>query len=310
MGPMIFLWGTVMTLMGLAQSFGGLCAARFFLGFFESGFFPGAIFLVGQWYPPERTQFRMALFYCASAASGAFSGLLAAAIANLDGVAGQEGWRWIFILEGLATVLLGVTVFWLLPDSPDHAAGRWLTHDEARFLNLSHALARGQKKEKMNEEGKAKFEWSVLWSVLKDWQIYLQAIVFASNTVPNYGLKFTMPQILKNMGFTSTKAQLMTAPPYACGAIAALVSALFADKLTWRMPFIVTAQTMLVIAYSVLFAKAEHITSNIALCYFAVHLACVGIYPISPGCSAWTTNNLAGPAKRAMGVRRITCPYS
>lgn len=84
-GVLILCWGTVMTLMGTVKNFEGLCATRFFLGLTEAGFFPGAIFLVGQWYPPDRTQFRMALFYCASAASGAFSGLLAAAIVKMDG---------------------------------------------------------------------------------------------------------------------------------------------------------------------------------------------------------------------------------
>lgn len=82
-----------MTLMGVVQNFAGLCVARFFLGFFEAGFFPGAIYLVGQWYPPERTQFRTALFYCASAGSGAFSGLLAAGIAKMDGKATASGGR-------------------------------------------------------------------------------------------------------------------------------------------------------------------------------------------------------------------------
>lgn len=103
------------------------------------------------------------------------------------------------------------------------------------------------------------------------------------------------------MGFTSTTAQLMTAPPYACGAISALVSSLLADRFTWRMPFITTAQGLLIIAYAILFAKAEAIKDNVAVCYFAVHVACIGIYPILPGCNAWTINNLAGPEKRAVG---------
>lgn len=93
----------------------------------------------------------------------------------------------------------------------------------------------------------------------------------------------------------------MTAPPYACGAISALVSALMADRFSWRMPFIVGAQGLLIIAYAILFAKAEAIENNVALCYFAVHVACVGVYPILPGCNAWTINNLAGPEKRAIG---------
>ncbi|KAJ4315851.1 hypothetical protein N0V94_005737 [Neodidymelliopsis sp. IMI 364377] len=309
MGILVLCWGSIMTLMGVVSNFGGLCATRFFLGLFEAGFFPGAIFLVGQWYPPDRTQFRMALFYCASAASGAFSGLLAAVIAKMNGVGGYEGWRWIFIIEGIATVLMGVAVFWLLPDSPDHAAGRWLTNDEARFLRLNNVVTRGIKRKRgVNADGKKeRVKWGIFGQVAKDWQIYLQAMIFASNAVPNYGLKFTMPQILKNMGFTSTKAQLMTAPPYACGAISALLSSLLADKFTWRMPFIASAQALLIVAFAILFATAENIKDNVALCYFAVHLACIGVYPILPGCNAWTINNLAGPEKRAIGIATMIC---
>ncbi|KAG9201204.1 hypothetical protein G6514_005933 [Epicoccum nigrum] len=225
------------------------------------------------------------------------------------GVGGYEGWRWIFILEGLATVLMGVAVFWLLPDSPSHAAGRWLTADEARFLRLNNLMTRGIKKKRgVNADGKKEgIRWGIMGQVAKDWQIYLQAMIFASNAVPNYGLKFTMPQILKNMGFTSTKAQLMTAPPYACGALSALLSSLLADKFTWRMPFIATSQLLLIIAFSILFALAADIKNNVALCYFAVHVACIGVYPILPGCNAWTINNLAGPEKRAIGIATMIC---
>jgi hypothetical protein len=119
---------------------------------------------------------------------------------TLIGIGNYEGWRYIFILEGIATVLMGIAVFWLLPDSPAHAAGRWLTHDEARFLRLNHIVTRGLKRERhINADGKKeKVKWGVIGQVAKDWQIYLQAMIFASNAVPNYGLKFTMPQILKN----------------------------------------------------------------------------------------------------------------
>jgi len=68
------------------------------------------------------------------------------------------------------------------------------------------------------------------------------------------------------------------------------------------MPFIVGAQSLLIIAYSILFAKAADIANNVALCYFAIFVACIGIYPILPGCNAWTINNLAGAEKRAMGI--------
>ncbi|KAF2029114.1 MFS general substrate transporter, partial [Setomelanomma holmii] len=184
-----------------------------------------------------------------------------------------------------------------------------LTHDEARFLRLNHIVTRGMMcKRKVNRDGKKeRVKWSILGQVSRAWQIYLQAMIFASNAVPNYGLKFTMPQILKNMGFTPTTAQLITAPPYACGAISVLVSSLLADRFVWRVPFIVSAQASLIVAYAILFAKAEAIKDDVALCYFAVHVACVGIYPILPGCNAWTINNLAGPEKRAVDIATMIC---
>jgi hypothetical protein len=100
---------------------------------------------------------------------------------------------------------MGVGVFFLLPDSPDHAAGRWLTYDEAKFLRLTNIVTRGLKRERrVNADGKKeRVKWGVIGQVAKDWQIYLQAMIFASNAVPNYGLKFTMPQILKNSKSTT-----------------------------------------------------------------------------------------------------------
>lgn len=69
--------------------------------------FPGAVYLITQWYVQNQLQTRLAIFFCASALSGAFSGLLAFAIARMDGIGGRPGWAWIFILEGFATVVLG-----------------------------------------------------------------------------------------------------------------------------------------------------------------------------------------------------------
>lgn len=85
-----------------------------------------------------------------------------------------------------------------------------------------------------------------------------------------------MPQIIHNMGYTSATAQLLTIPPYAVGALAAYAFSVFADRYSWRMPFIVGPQLSLVVAFSILFTKSEDIKDNIALCYFAICLACFG----------------------------------
>lgn len=218
------------------------------------------------------------------------------------------GWAWIFILEGILTVLLGVASFWLLPDSPA-ASGRWLAEPEIKYLNLMYRKFRGIRREDMKKsispEEKAehrKQKMKVLFSVLTDWQIFLQAMIFMASSVPTYALKFTLPQIMVNMGFSSTNAQLLSAPPYIAGAISAVVVAKFADKYRWRLPFIVGPLLSLMCAYAVLFSFSAKISQHVALCYTFVHVATISVYPVVPGANTWTVNNLAGPDKRAMGI--------
>ncbi|CAG7925649.1 unnamed protein product [Penicillium olsonii] len=303
LGTLITLWGIVMTLTGIVTNFGDLVACRVLLGVFESGFFPGAVFTISSWYLPNETQVRIALFYAASALAGAFSGLLAFAIVKLDGLGGLEGWRWIFILEGIASVVAGVATFFLLVDTP--ALSSWLTSEERRYLQLRQLAVQGNST-RVKEAEKSRM-WEIARSVITDWQLYLQALVYCSNTVPNYGMKFTMPQIIKNMGYTSSNAQLLTVPPYVVGAISAFASGVLSDRFRWRMPFIFGAQLLVVISFAVLFAKAEDIASNIPACYFAIFLANAGFYPINPGGNAWTLSNLAGPTKRSQGIAYMIC---
>lgn len=85
-----------------------------------------------------------------------------------------------------------------------------------------------------------------------------------------------MPQIIQRMGYTSAKAQLLTIPPYAVGALSAYVFSIFADRYAWRMHFIIVPQLLQVVAFSILFTKASEISDNVALCYFGVCLACFG----------------------------------
>jgi MFS family permease len=138
-------------------------------------------------------------------------------------------------------------------------------------------------------------------------------------------MKFTMPQIITGMGFTSARAQLLTIPPYALGALSALVFSIFADRYSWRMPFIVVPQVTQVVAFSILFTHAAEIEDNIPLCYCAVCLACAGylsstmfklsyqsltpsrMYPILPGVNAWNVANTPNPVKRAIGIGYLIC---
>ncbi|KAK2041937.1 MFS general substrate transporter [Colletotrichum somersetense] len=293
---LILSWGTVMTLMGIVKDFQGMVICRVFLGLCEAGFFPGAVFIVSTWYPRHELQQRLAIFYTASAFSGGLSGLLAFGIARMDGIGGLEGWRYIFLLEGAVTIAAGLAMPFLIVDTPEMA--KWLSDDEKRFIDLRLRLS-GVRSQ--TQEGD-KLSWRLLFQTLTDWKIGLGILLAWANSVPNAAFKFTMPQIIKQLGFPTATAQLLTIPPYFCGGVAAWVTGRMSDKFTWRMPFIVGPMAVLAVALGILFHYSGDVNINVPAMYIGVVLAQIGTYPLLPGISAWIGNNLAPSWKRSIGL--------
>lgn len=195
---------------------------------------------------------------------------------------------------------MAVACYLLLLDSPSLSPG-WLSPDEIRYLEVRQQASSAHSG---HHEG---FSKRILWSVLADWKIYLLILANWSNAVPNYALKFNMPEVIQSMGYESANAQLLTIPPYAVGAISAYGFSVFADRCSWRMPFILIPQCSLVVAFAILFSKAAEIDDNIALCYFGICLACFGMYPILPGVNAWNVCNIPNPHKRAVAIGYLIC---
>lgn len=143
---------------------------RFFLGLTEAGLFPGVQFYLSCWYKRGEFGIRSAIFFSAAALAGSFGGLLAAAIAKMNGVAGIPGWAWIFILEGLLTVVIGIASFWMVHDFPDEA--RFLSPDEKN--RVLRRLASDKQGSSKHED----FQVSFLTQVLKDWKTYTGMIIY------------------------------------------------------------------------------------------------------------------------------------
>ncbi|KAF2964218.1 hypothetical protein GQX73_g9346 [Xylaria multiplex] len=165
----MFFWGASMVGMGFCYNYSGLLAARWFLGLAEAGLFPGVNYYLSCWYKRSEFGIRAAIFFSAAALAGSFGGLLAAAIEKLDGKGGLEGWRWIFVLEGLLTVVVAVASFWMVHDFPDDA--RFLTPDDR---------ARVIRRLKMDQQASAQHEeWNTryLYDGLKDWKMCVIGIV-------------------------------------------------------------------------------------------------------------------------------------
>jgi MFS family permease len=120
----------------------------------------------------------MSVFFSAASMAGAFSGLLAFAIQKMHGIGNLAGWRWIFILEGVVTVVVGFAVPWMLPDSPESAG--WLTPEEKRFIR--YRLERDFGTEDGRVETLDEFNIKYLVAALMDWKIWLTVFVYWGNT--------------------------------------------------------------------------------------------------------------------------------
>ena len=142
--------------MGLVTSYHGLLIARIFLGVAEAGLYPGVAYYLTMWYKTDELAFRQSLFFSAASVAGAFSGLLAYAIAKMDGIGGLAGWKWIFILEGMLTVAVAVAAFFILYDFPDTAS--FLTVEEKAWV-VHRLKYQGSKKSGRAIAESDRFQW-------------------------------------------------------------------------------------------------------------------------------------------------------
>ncbi|KAK5938679.1 hypothetical protein PMZ80_008870 [Knufia obscura] len=289
-------WGIIMTCMGVVKGFTGLWTTRLLLGVFEAGFFPAATYLLTVWYVRWEVQSRLAIFFSTASMAGAFSGLLAFALSQMDGIGGLAGWRWIFIMEGIVTVALGVAVPWILPDSPQLCT--FLTPAEKAFIDRRLARDSGTEHGKLQtQEG---YQFSSVKNALLDWKIWFCCLIYNGGSIPIYGFTYTVPTIITELGYTGQQAQLLTMPPYFCGAIATVVFSYLADKKRIRWPFIVIPYSIALIGFIGLISIPH--PRYPGLTYGLLFLIPIGVYPPIVALISWVGNNLSPTWKRATGM--------
>ncbi|KAF3481783.1 MFS transporter [Arthroderma uncinatum] len=251
--PVIMLiWGICMTTMGLTTNFSGFMAARWFLGLTEAGLFPGVGYFLSCWYKRSEFGVRMAIFFSAAAVAGSFGGLLAAAIAKMNGVGGKAGWAWIFILEGLVTIVIAVASFWMVQDFPDSAT--FLSEDDRK--RVIRRLSQDKQSSAEHEE----FKMSYFWARYK-----------------------------------STKAQLLSVPPYAVGCVLTIGIGVLADRTKKRGLCNIGVSLLGIAGFSMLIgAKSPEVR------YAGTFLGAMGIYPCIANTISWASNNTEGVYKRGV----------
>jgi len=228
--------------------------------------------------------------------ASAFSGLLAFAIENMKGVAGLNGWRWIFIIEGIATVLVGVTLPWTLPDSP--ATASFLDAEEKRFIK--HRLEEDSGTSRGHVGTNEGFKMTYIVSALKEWRLYLAVIIYWGNSIALYGFTYSAPTIINGLGYTTAKAQLLTIPVYVLGVISTIFFSVLADKHQKRWPYIVIPFSIGLIGFIGLLATP--VKKYPGLTYAFLFFIPAGVYPPLICCLSWVGNNLAPSWKRAVGM--------
>ncbi|HKT60338.1 MAG TPA: MFS transporter [Gemmatimonadales bacterium] len=202
-------WGLAASAMMLVHTPSSFYALRFLLGVAEAGFFPGIIFYLTYWYPaPERAR-AYARFLAAIPVCGVIGGPISGALLGLDGRLGLQGWQWLFVLEGIPSVLVGLAVLWLLPDRPRDA--RWLRPEERAWLEERVEAERAQG---------GPTHAASLGRALGNPMVWWLGLSYFLLIVPLYGFALWLPQLIKASGdFTNFEVGVITAIPYAVAAV-------------------------------------------------------------------------------------------
>ncbi|KAL5866563.1 hypothetical protein ACKVWC_010456 [Pyricularia oryzae] len=283
-------WGIVATLMGIVTNPAGFFAARFFLGVTESGLFPGVVYYFSMWYQRRERQYRIALFFSGAALAGAFGGILAWGIGHMRGVVWANSWRWIFILEGIATVAVALAAYFFIQNYPDTA--KFLSPAQKRSI---HARLAADSDATLDE----RFNWANVTAALRDPACWLYGLGFHTVSLPLYTLSLFLPTIIANLGYTSAVAQLLTIPPYAFAFVTTLTVASLSERYRRRALPIAGSAALAIVGYVVLLANTNPVARP-GVSYLGTFLAAGGIYPAVALVLSWPAINVSGQTKRAV----------
>ena len=284
----MFTWG----LVSGAQAFvtGGLSfnIVRILLGVAEAGFFPGIIFFLTLWFPSAYRARIVGLFMFAIPISTVIGSPLSGFILNLEGVGGLHGWQWMYLIEAAPALLMTFAVLYYLTDRPSEAA--WLQPDERAWLqNRLNA-------ETANRESFVKMTW--LQSMLDPRVIALGCVYMALN-IPQYGLSFFLPQIVKEFGVSNVQAGFITAIPYAVGGIAMILWGRHSDKTGERVWHCIIPFIAMLVGLGLAAMIADPTLKMVAIC-----IAAWGFFAILPVFWTLPTAFLSG-AGAAAGIAAV-----
>ncbi|KAI8137901.1 major facilitator superfamily domain-containing protein [Fennellomyces sp. T-0311] len=291
----VVTWGAIVCFMALVKNHSALYGLRILLGFAEAPFYPGMVFLLGNWYTRQELGTRTAFFVAGSQFSGAFSGLISGAIAQtLDGAHGMRGWKWLFIIEGLIGVVIGVAGFFLIPDYP---------HNTRFILNEQRTIA----VKRLEMQGKkviaTGLNMTTLRNVATTPYIYLFILIFTCMQL-GMGILQQFAIILRESGYDASFANYMTVPVWCLAAVVIVTQGYLSDKYSKRHWHIQAGALWTLIWYILLVAvKGGNVP--IPLLYVCVYMV-VPVLGISPIMMTWNNEiHQCDPETRALAIAMV-----
>ncbi|BBU31884.1 MFS transporter [Burkholderia sp. THE68] len=281
-------WGIISATMAFVTGPTSFYVVRFLLGAAEAGFFPGIILYLSYWFPARHRAGVVALFMAAAPISTALGSPLSAALLEMNGVMGLRGWQWMFVLEAVPALILGVVVFFYMTDKPEKA--KWLKDDERAWLvNVMNT-------ETANRATGGKHG---IISGLANPRVLALSLIYFGTSAGLYTLGIWAPQIIKQLGVASMTVGLLNAIPPVISVIAMVFWSRHSDRTgerTWHVVLACVAATIgLVIA-----ALANSVVGLIA----ALTLVNIGISCAKPPLWTMPTTFLSGAAA-ATGIATI-----
>lgn len=295
LGINMIILGIVSTCQGLTKSYGGLLALRFLMGIFEATLPAGAAYLISEYYTRKEASLRFAMFFTFGILGPCISGLLAYGIRNMNGIQGKEGWRWIFILEGILTIAISFLIFFLVPDFPE----RTDILSGAEKAHLLEKLRRDKGDQKLTIR-------SVNWvKTLSDYKIWFPTLMFFCCDMTAASMSAFLPTILRELGWKAARAQYMTIPVWLTGIVAQVFGCWVSGKIGWRFPFVLMGIMVTMIGWIIQIAYSEKHPVSAGVRYFSLFAMSGGTFIQMAMTTSWMTNNLRGRASVAVGTAMI-----
>jgi MFS transporter, ACS family, tartrate transporter len=277
-------WGIISALMALVSGVWSFYGVRFLLGIAEAGFFPGIILYLTYWYPAEYRARFLAAFAIAVPVSTVIGAPISGLLLGLDGAMGLKGWQWLFIIEGVPSVLLGIVTWFYLTDRP--AKADWLTAEQKAWLaaKLESEVAAKQAANHLS-----------LGQALASPKVIALSLIYFGFVAALYGMQFWLPTIIKAFGFSNAQTGFVLAVPYLVGTIAMMLWARHSDATRERVMHVGAPLLLTGVALGACGFVSDPMTTMVILTVAAIGVFCTfGVFWTLP--TAWLSGTAAAGA--------------